>query len=76
MPPATGRITFLDALLRLYRRPQRKADTGEALTAADLRAAARYRAVADAPISKAARLLAQRGAGAGSPAAIHLQRLR
>jgi hypothetical protein len=75
MPSATSRISFLDALLRPHRRSQRKADLCKTLSASEQRAAARYRAVADAPIPEETRLRAERQVSLGAQPVIHLRRV-
>ncbi|MGH3403225.1 MAG: hypothetical protein ACRDRJ_12135 [Streptosporangiaceae bacterium] len=63
------------ALLRVARWAMRWTESDETTSAAQHRAAARYAAVADAPIPKEARLRAEREMRTGTRQVVHLRRL-
>lgn len=76
MPTATNRTSIIDALLRLHRHSKRKPSAGKASLAAQREAAARYRAVLNAPTSKETRDRAEYEVRSGSRPVVHLGRVR
>jgi hypothetical protein len=76
MGSATNRVSPLDALLLLPRRVARWVFRDETTPTAEREAAARYRAVAEAPIPKETRLRVEREIRMGTRPVVHFRRAR
>lgn len=76
MPSTTSSISLLGVLLRLHRRSKRTSDTSGTSLAAQRKAAARYRAVAEAPIPEEIRRRAMNRGRSRTQPVVHLQRVR
>lgn len=76
MSPTANRVSHLDVLLRLPRRVARWVFRDETTVDAEREAAARYRAVVEAPIPKKTRLRVEREIRMGTRPVVHLRRAR